>query len=146
MNHNTVSSAIPNRILYSMIRVTNLERSINFYENTMGMRILRREDFSEGRFTLVFLGYGEESTDSVLELTYNWDENTYQHGNSYGHLALQVKDIYAASQRLEQMDVKITRQSGPMNFAVDETGHTEVIAFIEDPDGYKIELIESKFY
>ena len=142
MKNFTGSIAIPNRILYSMIRVSDLDRSLHFYEEAMGMQILRRENFTEGRFTLVFLGYEDESRNIVLELTFNWDENEYQHGNRYGHLALQVEDISEAIKRLENLDVEIVRQPGPMTFAVDETGHKEVIAFIQDPDGYRIELIE----
>jgi lactoylglutathione lyase len=127
-----------------MLRVSNLEGSIAFYRDGLGMRELRRENFTEGRFTLVFIGYGTEADNAVIELTYNWDENEYTHGSGYGHVALEVSDIHAACNRLKDMGVKVVRQPGPMKFAMDETGAREVIAFIEDPDGYRIELIEAK--
>ena len=136
-------SAIPSRILYTMIRVGDLDRSIAFYQDVLGMNELRRENFSEGRFILVFIGYGDEASNAVIELTYNWDENNYELGTGYGHIALKVSDIYAACKRLENMGVKIVREPGPMTYAVDETGHKENIAFIEDPVGYKIELIQA---
>jgi len=135
---------IPVRMLYTMIRVTDLERSVTFYRDVLGMRELRRENFTAGRFTLVFVGYGDETSESVVELTHNWDEGNYELGNGYGHVALGVKDIYAVCKRLADMNVKVVRQPGPMTYPVDETGHKELIAFIEDPDGYKIELIQEK--
>jgi len=141
MNNGNASLAQPGRILYTMIRVANLERSVEFYRDVLGMTELRRENFSEGRFTLVFIGYGAESSDAVIELTYNWDGDEYHHGNSYGHIALAVEDIYLACENFKSKGVNVIREPGPMNFKVDETGHREVIAFIEDPDGYKIELI-----
>ena len=136
------AAVIPSRILYSMIRVTDLDRSAAFYRDVLGMRELRRETFSEARFTLVFIGYGEESSNAALELTYNWDTDVYTHGSGYGHLALEVEDIYCACERLINLGVKTTRAPGPMTAAPDETGERETIAFIEDPDGYRIELIE----
>ena len=135
---------LPSRILYTMVRVSDLDRSIEFYRDALGMRELRRETFTEGKFTLVFMGYGDIASDAMIELTYNWGENTYDHGSGYGHIALGVTDIYGASKRLKTMGVKIIREPGEMTFAVDETGEKEVIAFIEDPDGYRIELIEQK--
>ena len=135
--------ATPSHILYTMIRVADLDRSTDFYKKALGMKELRRENFTEGRFTLVFMGYGNESSNAMIELTYNWDQDTYQHGTRYGHVALGVTDIYAACKRLDDMGVIVLREPGPMMYAVDETGHKEVIAFIEDPDGYKIELIET---
>jgi len=135
---------IPTRILYTMIRVTDLDRSVVFYRDMLGMKELRRENFTAGRFTLVFIGYGDEVSDAMIELTYNWDENHYDPGNGYGHVALGVKDIYAVCKRFADRGVKIVRQPGPMTYPVDETGHKEVIAFIEDPDGYKIELIQAR--
>jgi len=135
---------IPVRMLYTMIRVTDLERSVTFYRDVLGMRELRRENFTAGRFTLVFVGYGDETSEAVVELTHNWDEGNYELGNGYGHVALGVKDIYAVCKRLAVMNVKVVRQPGPMTYPVDETGHKELIAFIEDPDGYKIELIQEK--
>lgn len=143
MYNNNIAAVIPSRILCTMIRVVDLERSVDFYTNALGMTELRREDFTEGRFTLVFMGYGDETTNAVIELTYNWDQNNYQHGTHYGHVALGVTDAHAACNRLESMGVVIHRAPGPMMYAVDETGHKETIAFIEDPDGYKIELIET---
>ena len=136
--------AIPTRILYTMIRVTDLERSIAFYSKTLGMRELRRENFTEGRFTLVFLGYADEASNAAIELTHNWDDQQYQQGTGYGHLAVAVADIYLACERFSNLGVTVLREAGPMRYAVDETGHKETIAFIEDPDGYKIELIELK--
>ena len=138
----TPSAAIPSRIIYSMIRVTDLERSVDFYKQALGMRELRRENFTEGRFTLVFLGYGDETNNAAIELTYNWGSQQYQHGSGYGHLALAVEDIYEACKRLTGLGITILRKPGPMRHAVDETGHRETIAFIEDPDGYKLELIQ----
>ena len=138
------NSATPSRILYPMIRVTNIDRSVNFYINALGMRELRRESFKVGRFTLLFVGYGEEESGTVLELTYNWDEHCYEQGTGYGHLALEVTDIHAVCARLASMGVKIVRDPGPMAFSADETDVRETIAFIEDPDGYRIELIESR--
>lgn len=144
MNNTNMQSVIPTRLLYTMIRVGDLDRSVAFYRDTLGMNELRRENFTEGRFTLVFIGYGDEKSNAVVELTYNWDEDNYEQGSGYGHMALEVGDIYAACNRLRDMDIKITREPGPMTFPVDETGHKENIAFIEDPDGYMIELIQSK--
>lgn len=143
MQHSTITNALPFRILYTMFRVSNLERSIHFYEKTLGMQEQRRETFTEGRFTLVFMGYGNMNTHATIELTYNWDQDSYQHGTRYGHVALQVKDIYAACKQIENDGYTVLREPGPMTYAVDETGHKEIIAFIEDPDGYKIELIQA---
>lgn len=124
-----------------MVRVGDLERSIGFYTDALGMREMRRETFPKGRFTLVFMGYGDSSSAPTVELTWNWDETGYLHGTGYGHIALEVPDIYAACERLTKMGVKVSRPAGPMKFAPSETGQKEVIAFIEDPDGYSIELI-----
>jgi lactoylglutathione lyase len=140
MHQHKNSSAIASRILYTMIRVGDLERSIAFYSKALGMHELKRETFTEGRFTLVFMGYEDSKTS--IELTYNWDEDKYQHGTGYGHIALEVEDIYVASARLQNMGINVTRAPGPMTYSVDETGLKEVIAFIKDPDGYAIELIE----
>ena len=137
------AAAIPSRILYTMIRIGDLDRSIAFYRDALGMREVRRETSTEGRFTLVFMGYGEDPSGATIELTHNWYETTYQRGTGYGHVALEVADIYAACDRLETMGLKIVRAPGPMTFAVDESGERENIAFIEDPDGYRIELIET---
>jgi lactoylglutathione lyase len=142
MNNDINTSLMPSRILYPMIRVSELDRSLTFYIEALGMRELRRESFTEGRFTLVFIGYGEEVSSTVLELTYNWDVQRYEHGSGYGHLALEVADIKRTCERLAGMGVKIVRDPGPMKFAADESRSREIIAFIEDPDGYRIELIE----
>lgn len=141
MSQATASDSLPSRLLYTMLRVSDLEQSIDFYRRALGMEELRRETFTEGRFTLVFMGYAKDPNGALLELTYNWDPSDYQLGNAYGHIALLVKDIYAACQRLEAMGVNVVRPAGPMTFAADETGEKELIAFIEDPDGYRVELI-----
>lgn len=143
MSNKNNQFAIPSRILYTMIRVGDLDRSVSFYRDALGMKELRRENFTGGRFTLVFMGYGDEISNATIELTYNWDEDSYELGTGYGHVALMVSEIYAACKRLDGMGVKIIREPGPMTYAVDETGHKEDIAFIEDPDGYKIELIQA---
>ena len=125
-----------------MIRVTDLEKSLTFYSDILGMRLLHREDYTENRFTLAFIGYDDESAHTVIELTYNWDRSDPIHGNTFGHLALAVADIYATSEMLEQHGVDITRAPGPMAFPPKGKDKTDVIAFIKDPDGYQIELIE----
>ena len=134
---------LPNRILYTMLRVGDLDRSIAFYRDALGMREMRRETFPDGRFTLVFMGYGDDPSAPTIELTWNWDEISYHHGTGYGHIALAVSDIYAACERLTKMGIKVTRAAGPMTFAPFETAEKEVIAFLDDPDGYNIELIET---
>lgn len=126
------------RMLHTMIRVGNLDRSIDFYTRLLGMTLLRRQDYPEGRFTLAFVGYGDEAANTVIELTHNWDTESYDLGNGFGHIALGVPDIYAACDTLAANGAKITRTPGPMKHG------TTVIAFIEDPDGYKIELIQAK--
>ncbi len=118
-------SDIPSHVLYTMVRVSDLDRSVAFDRDALGMRALRRETFTEGRFDLVFIGYGDEASSAVSELTYNWDEDSYEHGTGYGHVALKVADIVPACERLKRMGVKIVREPGPMTFAVDETGHRE---------------------
>jgi lactoylglutathione lyase len=121
-----------------MIRVNNLEESLAFYRSALGMKVLRQKDFPEGKFTLAFVGYGDEKDSTVIELTHNWDRSSYNHGDAFGHIALGVDDIYRTCQELKSKGVKVVREPGPMKF-----GQT-VIAFIEDPNGYKIELIEQK--
>lgn len=143
MNTEIMYSDMPTRILYTMLRVGDLERSVEFYREALGMKELRRETFTEGRFTLVFMGYGDESSSALIELTYNWDIDSYDLGGGYGHIALEIANIYAACARLEKMGVEIVRIPGPMTYAADETGHKEEIAFIKDPDGYHIELIQA---
>jgi lactoylglutathione lyase len=124
------------KFLHTMLRVGNLERSLEFYCGTLGMKLLRRHDFPEGRFTLAFVGYGDESDHTVIELTHNWDTERYEIGSGYGHVALGVDDIYRACDELRAKGAKVVREPGPMKH-----GHTH-IAFIEDPDGYKVELIQ----
>ena len=124
------------RILHTMLRVGDLERSLKFYTEVLGMRVLRRQDYPSGRFTLAFVGYGPESETAVLELTHNWDTASYDLGEGYGHVAIQVDDAYAACEQVKKRGGKVTREAGPMKHG------TTVIAFVEDPDGYKIEFIE----
>lgn len=127
------------RLLHAMIRVRNLEKSIDFYTRHLGMTVLRNKEFPDGRFTNVFVGYGDENSNTVLELTHNWDQtDPYEHGAAFGHLAVAVPDIYATCEKLEAEGVPIPRPPGPMKFG----GSTTAMAFIEDPDGNKIELIE----
>lgn len=127
------------RFLHTMIRVFDLEKSIDFYTRLLGMKLLRRNDYPGGKFTLAFVGYGDEADHTVIELTHNWDQQEpYDIGSGFGHLALAVPDIYAACDALRAEGVKITREPGPMKHG------TTVIAFVEDPDGYKIELIQRK--
>ncbi len=124
------------KFLHTMIRVNDLQESVDFYTKLLGMKELRRTDVPDGKYTLVFVGYGDESNHTVLELTYNYDTNHYDQGSAFGHFALGVPDIKATVEQLRTAGVKISREPGPVKF-----GKT-VIAFIEDPNGYKIELIE----
>lgn len=126
------------RILHTMLRVGDLTRSVEFYTKVLGMKVLRQHDYPEGRFTLCFIGYGDEASNTVLELTHNWDTKSYDLGTGYGHIALEVPDAYAACDDVRKLGGKVTREAGPMKHG------TTVIAFVEDPDGYKIEFIERK--
>ncbi len=126
------------RILHTMLRVGDLERSLAFYTEVLGMRLLRRTDYPEGRFTLAFVGYQPESEGAVIELTYNWGVDSYELGTAYGHIALEVPDAYAACEQIKRRGGVVTREAGPMKHG------TTVIAFVQDPDGYKIELIQRK--
>lgn len=126
------------RILHTMLRAGDLDRSIKFYTEILGMKLLRRKDYPEGKFTLAFLGYGDEANNSVIELTYNWGVDRYEMGTGYGHIALEVDDVYRATEEVKNRGGKILREAGPMNAG------TTVISFIEDPDGYPIELIGKK--
>ncbi len=126
------------RILHTMIRVGNIDKSITFYTEILGMHLLRRTDYPEGRFTLAFVGYGDEASEAVLELTHNWDTTRYDLGNGYGHVALAVPDAAAACAAIKERGGKVVREAGPMKHG------TTIIAFVEDPDGYKIELIQRK--
>ncbi len=126
------------RLLHTMIRSGDLDRSIAFYTEILGMTLLRRKDYPEGKFTLAFVGYGDEASNSVIELTYNWGVASYELGNAFGHLAIEVDDVYAACEQIRQKGGRILREAGPMN-----AGNT-IIAFVADPDGYAIELIGRK--
>lgn len=119
-----------------MIRVGDLERSLRFYTDVLGMKLLRKKDYPDGKFTLAFVGYGPESEHAVIELTYNWDTPKYDLGNGFGHVALEVEDAYKACEEIRKRGGKVTREAGPMKHG------STVIAFVEDPDGYKIELIQ----
>lgn len=125
------------RFAHTMIRVTDLDKSLKFYTGTLGMKVFRSREYPDGKFTNTFIGYGDESCNTVIELTYNWDQqDNYEKGNGWGHLALEVDDVYHICELLQQQGVKITRAPGPMKHG------SRNIAFIEDPDGYKIELLE----
>lgn len=126
------------RLLHTMLRVVDLEKSLAFYTQVLGMQLLRRKDYPEGRFTLAFVGYGAEHEGAVIELTHNWDTSSYELGNAYGHIALEVDDVYQACERIKAAGGKVTREAGPMKHG------TTILAFVEDPDGYKIELLGSK--
>lgn len=126
------------RMMHTMLRVTDLDRALAFYCNVLDMRLIRRKDYPEGRFTLAFVGYGEESNSTVLELTHNWDTNAYEMGGAYGHIALGVADVYQTCDRIRERGGKIVREAGPMK------GGRTVIAFVEDPDGYKVEIVQDE--
>jgi lactoylglutathione lyase len=127
---------IQGRLLHTMLRVYDLDKSIGFYTELLGMKLLRRKDYPDGKFTLAFVGYGDEAAETVVELTHNWGHAPYEIGSGFGHLAIGVADIYQACDGLGEAGAKITRPPGPMKHG------GSVIAFIEDPDGYKIELIQ----
>jgi lactoylglutathione lyase len=124
------------RILHTMLRVGDLQRSLGFYTAVLGMQVLRKKDYPDGRFTLAFVGYGDESETAVLELTHNWDTKAYEIGTGYGHVAVEVDDAYKACDEVKKRGGKVTREAGPMKHG------STVIAFVEDPDGYKIEFIQ----
>lgn len=126
------------RILHTMLRVTDLEKSIDFYTKVFGMKLLRKHEFPEGKFTLAFVGYGDESENTVIELTHNWDTDSYDMGNAYGHIAIGVDDAYKACDEISAKGGDVVRPAGPMKHS------STVIAFVKDPDGYMIELIEGK--
>lgn len=123
------------RLLHTMLRVTDLARSIAFYTDVLGMTLLRQKDYPDGQFTLAFLGYGAEADNTVIELTYNWGVHQYEQGNAYGHIAIEVDDVYAATEAMRAKGATILREPGPMKAG------TTVLAFLEDPDGYRIELL-----
>jgi lactoylglutathione lyase len=126
------------RFLHTMIRVNDLDQTLKFYCGPLGMKLLSRKDYPDGKFTLAFVGYGDENSNTVVELTHNWDTKSYDQGSAFGHLAIGVDDIYKTCDELKRQGVKVTREPGPMKFG------STVIAFVEDPNGYKIELIERK--
>jgi len=123
------------RLLHTMLRVGNLDKSIAFYTEVLGMRLLRRDDFPSGKFTLAFVGYGDEENNSVIELTHNWETSHYDLGNGFGHIALEVPDVYQACADIKQRGGKVIREAGPMQHG------SRILAFAQDPDGYKIELL-----
>ena len=126
------------RMLHTMIRVGDLERALAFYTEVLGMKLLRQQSYEAGRFTLAFVGYGDEAAHTVLELTYNWDTDHYDLGNGFGHIAIEVDDAYAACEEIRQRGGNVVREAGPMQHG------TTVLAFVEDPDGYRIELIQKR--
>ncbi len=127
------------RILHTMLRVGNLDESIKFYTEVLGMTLLRQKDYPKGEFTLAFLGYGDESENPAIELTYNWGKDQYDLGSGFGHIAINVDDVYQAVDKAKQQGVKILREAGPMS-----AGDT-IVGFLQDPDGYEIELLSKKF-
>ncbi|MDH4381151.1 MAG: lactoylglutathione lyase [Gammaproteobacteria bacterium] len=126
------------RMMHTMLRVTNLDKALDFYCNVLDMKLIRRKDYAEGRFTLAFVGYGDEMNSTVLELTHNWDTDSYDQGSAYGHIAIGVDDVYATCDRVKAKGGKVIREAGPMK------GGRTVIAFLEDPDGYKVELLQDE--
>jgi len=126
------------RLLHTMIRVGDLQRSIDFYTRVMGMQLLRQKDYPEGKFTLAFVGYGPESEQTVIELTHNWETSAYNLGDGFGHIAIEVEDVYQACEQAKSLGARVVREAGPMNAG------TTICAFIEDPDGYQIELLGAR--
>ena len=126
------------RILHTMLRVRDLDKALHFYTDVLGMKLIRKHDYESGRFTLAFVGYGEEKDNTVLELTHNWNTDDYEMGNAFGHIAIAVDDVYKACEKIRQAGGTVTREPGPMKHG------TTVLAFVEDPDGYKIELLEDR--
>ena len=124
------------RILHTMLRVNNMKESIDFYQKIFGMKVLRQKDYPEGKFSLAFIGYGDEISETVIELTHNWDTSQYDHGGAFGHIAIEVEDIYEACEEIKNKGGNVVREAGPM------MGTKLLLAFVEDPSGYKIELIQ----
>jgi lactoylglutathione lyase len=125
-------------MMHTMLRVTNLDKALDFYCNVLEMKLIRRKDYAEGRFTLAFVGYGDEMNSTVLELTHNWDTDAYEQGSAYGHIAIGVDDVYATCDRVKAKGGKVIREAGPMK------GGRTVLAFLEDPDGYKVEILQDE--
>ena len=128
------------RLLHTMLRVSDLNRSIQFYTEVLGMRLLRRQEYPRGKYTLAFVGYGDENDSTVIEFTYNWEVSEYELGDAFGHISIEVDDVYVAAEKIRNQGGKVIREPGPMNAG------TTVVAFFEDPDGYQIELIAKKSY
>ena len=128
------------RLLHTMLRVGDLNRSIQFYTEVLGMRLLRRQEYPKGKYTLAFIGFGDENDSTVIEFTYNWDVSEYVLGEAFGHISIEVDDVYVAAEKIRKQGGKVVREPGPMNAG------TTVVAFFEDPDGYQIELIATKAY
>lgn len=126
------------RVLHTMLRVVDLEKSIDFYTNILGMKLLRQKDYPEGKFTLAFVGFDSEQNSAVIELTHNWETDSYEHGNAFGHIAIEVADVYEACEKIEQAGGNLVRPAGPMKHG------TTILAFVKDPDGYMIELLGEK--
>ena len=134
----------PNRIMFSMLRVSDMEKSIAFYTGLLGMREIERETFKDAKFTAVYLGYGDKESHTVLELTHNWENSGYEHGTYFGNISLAVEDIYALELFLKEKGVEILRPAGPLSISPEETGKVYTLAHIADPDGYRIELIQTQ--
>lgn len=133
---------MPTQLLHTMLRVGDLERSLQFYVGKLGMRLHRQERYPAGRFTLAFVGYGDERANACIELTHNWDQSVYEHGTAYGHVALAVVNVAQSCASLQAAGVAVVRQAGPMSASSPDRSEQEHIAFIEDPDGYRIELVQ----
>ncbi len=133
----------PTRILFAMLRVSDLDRSIDFYKNILGMREIERETFEDAKFTAVYMGYGDKATDTVLELTHNWENEGYEQGTAFGNITLAVDDIYAVESFLKDQGIEILRPAGELSITPTETGKVYTLAHITDPDGYRIELIQA---
>lgn len=146
MTHTPESShtSLPTRLLHTMLRVSDLERSIAFYTEVLGMRLMRKEHYPDGQFTLAFLGYGDENFTSVIELTHNWGKHAYAMGDAYGHIALGCTDVQVTCGLIEAAGATVIRQPGPMSASSPDRTDVEHIAFIQDPDGYRIELIQQQ--
>ena len=142
MTKSVPTTIAPNRILFTMLRVTDLDKSIAFYTDMLGMTELGRETFPDVEFTAVFMGYGDRKTEAVLELTYNWGDTSYEHGTAFGNISLEVDDVFALETYLIEHNVEILRPAGEINIVSTELGRKHTLAHIADPDGYRIELMQ----